>query len=160
MARWADFEAQAPELAAAGRSLIYQFGVGLGFLATVRADGGPRIHPVCLIVHDGGLYGLIVASPKQRDLLRNGRYALHMFPSPTADDEFYLTGRAVHVREPDLIAAVRAAQRRTGGESTGDELLFEFLVDRVLHAKYKPRGEPENWPPIYTRWVASRVVPE
>jgi hypothetical protein len=38
---WAEFQRLRPDLAEAGRRLLYQFGVGLGFLATVRADGGP-----------------------------------------------------------------------------------------------------------------------
>jgi hypothetical protein len=154
MIRWAELEARAPELAAAGRALVYQFGVGLGYLATVRPDGGPRVHPFCIVLHEGGLYGLIVASPKQRDLLRDGRYALHTFSSPKSDDEFYVTGRAVLVQDPALVGAVRAAQLRAGGGSTGDELLFELLIERVLHARYKPRGEPNNWPPLYTQWAA------
>jgi hypothetical protein len=29
------------------QSLLYQFGVGLAFLSTVRPDGGPRLHPLC-----------------------------------------------------------------------------------------------------------------
>jgi hypothetical protein len=29
-----------------GRSLLFQYGPGLGYLGTVRADGGPRVHPV------------------------------------------------------------------------------------------------------------------
>ena len=33
------FETHAPEIAEAGRKLLYQFGVGLAFLATVRKDG-------------------------------------------------------------------------------------------------------------------------
>jgi hypothetical protein len=35
-----------PDLADASRALLYQFGVGLAFLSTVRPDGGPRVHPV------------------------------------------------------------------------------------------------------------------
>ena len=44
MLTWAEFAHARPDLAEAGRRLLYQFGVGLGFLATVRADGGPRLH--------------------------------------------------------------------------------------------------------------------
>ena len=44
MATWAALEAAAPELAAEGRRLFYQFGVGSGFLVTIRKDGGPRLH--------------------------------------------------------------------------------------------------------------------
>ena len=46
---WTDFARRSPELARMGRSMFYEFDVGLGFLATVRSDGGPRVHPVCPI---------------------------------------------------------------------------------------------------------------
>ena len=55
-------------------ALLYQFGVGLAFLATVRRDGGPRVHPMCPLIHQGGLYGFFVPGPKQADLHRDGRY--------------------------------------------------------------------------------------
>jgi hypothetical protein len=44
---WAEFAHARPDLGDADRRLLYQFGVGLAFLATVRADGGPRLHPMC-----------------------------------------------------------------------------------------------------------------
>jgi hypothetical protein len=43
MINWTEFERQQPALAAAGRQQLYTFGIGLGFLATVRPDGGPRV---------------------------------------------------------------------------------------------------------------------
>ena len=94
MASWAEFEKDRPDLATAGRALLYQFGVGLGFLATVRRDGGPRVHPMCPVIHGGGMYAFIVPGPKQADLHRDGRYALHSFPCPDNEDAFYCTGRA------------------------------------------------------------------
>jgi hypothetical protein len=57
MLRWAEFQRVRPDLAEAGRRLLYQFGVGLAFLATVRADGGPRLHPMCPLVTDDALLG-------------------------------------------------------------------------------------------------------
>src|SRR5262245_33791798 len=57
MLTWSQFAARDPEMAAAGRSLLYQYGgVGLAFLGTVRADGGPRTHPMCPILSGDGLY--------------------------------------------------------------------------------------------------------
>ena len=44
MKRWIDFAAEKPEMAEAGHALIYQHRGGLGYLATVRKDGGPRVH--------------------------------------------------------------------------------------------------------------------
>lgn len=158
MASWTEFETAAPELAGKGRKLLYQFGVGLGYLATVRRDGGPRVHPFCPILHESGLYGLIGHSPKQRDLARDGRYAIHSFPSPERDDEFYLTGHARPRTDAALAAAVRRTMTATGATSSGDEALFEFDIERVLLAEYKPRGEPDNWPPRYTKWFDPAVA--
>jgi hypothetical protein len=47
MATWSEFSRSAPEIAELGRKQLLQFGLGLAFLATVRKDGGPRLHPVC-----------------------------------------------------------------------------------------------------------------
>ena len=91
---WGEFERAEPGLAEAGRALLYQFGVGFAFLATVGRDGGPRMHPMCPLIHDGGLYAFIVPGPKQADLHRDGRYALHSFPCEDNEDAFYCTGRA------------------------------------------------------------------
>lgn len=149
MSRWADLEREAPELAAGGAALLHQHGLGLGYLATVRADGGPRIHPFCPILCDGGLWGFIGDSPKLRDLRRDRRYAIHSFPSPDRDDEFYAHGRAVEVPDPEVIARVRAAY--TAPIQEGDDALFELEIERALLASYGPRP---SWPPEYTRWSA------
>jgi hypothetical protein len=147
MERWAELEASAPELTAAGRSLLYQHGLGLAFLATVRADGAPRLHPFCPIVTAGGLWGFIGASPKLGDLRRDGRYAMHAFPAADVDDEFMVAGRAIEVTDPETVATVRAAY--AAPIQTDDEVLFELLVERALLATYGPRP---SWPPVYARW--------
>ena len=95
VATWAEFELAAPELAAKGKALLYQYGPPLGFLATVRADGGPRVHPFCPIVAQGGLWAYILRrSPKGADLRRDPRFALHTLPPKDIDDEFFVRGRA------------------------------------------------------------------
>ena len=152
MSRWSEFEGAAPELAATGRGMLYQFGPGLAYLATVRADGGPRLHPFCPVIAEGGLFGLIGPSPKQGDLIRDGRYALHSFPAAERDDEFYATGRATLVEDPVLAEAVRRAYLATGATSSEDERIFEFHVAHVLISQYKPRGDPDYWPPKRTHW--------
>lgn len=82
MTRWADLAARVPDLAKAGRRLLYYHGVGLGFLATIRKDGGPRLHPVCPVIDGDGLYVFIGNYfPKVHDLRRDGRFAMHFFPS-------------------------------------------------------------------------------
>ena len=98
MLTWKGFVEVRPDLAASGRRLLYQYGVGLAFLATVRKDGGPRLHPVCPILHQDQLYCFVLgASPKRWDLLRDGRYALHAFLPAHEDEEFYCRGKAIFV---------------------------------------------------------------
>src|SRR5260370_40505037 len=103
---WGELEAERPDLAEAGRRLLYQFGVGLAFLSTVRPDGGPRLHPICPIVVSGALVAHVIPSPKRDDLHRDGRYALHSFPCAGNEDAFYLTGSATLVGD---VALARAA---------------------------------------------------
>lgn len=153
MARWEAFAGEAPEMAEAGRGLIYQYGIGLGFLATVRADGGPRLHPFCPIQAAGGLYGLIIPSPKRNDLLRDGRYAVHALSPEEKDDEFYVTGTARQIDDGDVRAEVTASYVATGGRTDDREWLFEFDIERALLAVYRPRTDPNPFPPVYTKWA-------
>src|SRR5512140_1831895 len=101
MVNWSEFAAQNPALAEHGRKLINQFGIGLGYLATVASDGFPRIHPFCPILSGDGLYGFILQdSPKRRDLERDGRCAIHTFSPQDVDDEFYVAARARRIDDP------------------------------------------------------------
>jgi hypothetical protein len=152
MATWSDLESAAPEIADAGRKLLYQFGVGLAYLATIRMDGAPRLHPCCPTIVDGRLYALIGPSHKRADLKRDGRYALHTFPCPNIDDEFLVMGRATLVGDPELAEAVRKDLTSRGMKSSADEIAFEFGIERVMHAKYP--GGPAAWPPKYSIWKA------
>ena len=149
MKRWADLETENPDLAESGRSIIYQFKVGLGYLATLRKDGGPRVHPVCPVIVFGGLFVFIGnQSPKLHDLLRDGRYALHAFPKPEIDDEFYVSGVAMPERDASVRDVVYTTYTATGA-FTEDDTLFELFLERALYAKYKSRP---SWPPSYIKW--------
>ena len=145
-------EEAAPKITAEGKRLLYQFGPGLGFLATVREDGGPRLHPVCPIIAAGGLYVFIVPSPKREDLRRDGRCALHCYPPEEVDDEFYVTGRATEVKDSNVRAEVAAAYHTTVDEQW---TLFALDIACCLYAKYRYRGD---WPPKYTKWIAPDLV--
>ena len=150
MATWAEFESAAPEIAAAGKELLYQYGVGLAYLATLRKDGAPRIHPICPTVVNGRLYALLGLSYKRADLRRDGRYALHTFPRRDRDDEFLVTGRGRFVDDRVVADTVRADLIARGMKSSADEFPFEFGVERVMHAEYA--GGPGTWPPKYSVW--------
>jgi pyridoxine/pyridoxamine 5'-phosphate oxidase len=152
MNRWEEVASERPQMAEAGRALLYQFRVGLGYLATVRKDGGPRVHPVCPVIAKGGLYLFIGNhSPKLHDLLRDGRFALHSFPNPEVDDEFYVTGRVRRIDHQEVRRTVYETYTATGA-FTSDDTLFELLLERALHAKY---GARPSWPPVYTKWIAA-----
>src|SRR6516162_11684398 len=112
MISWRDFQAQQPRLARQGAELLYNYGVGLAFLGTVRADGGPRLHPMCPLFTETGLYAFIVPSPKQRDLHRDGRYAMHSFPLDDNEDAFYLSGVASSVQDPQIRGRLAQQFRR------------------------------------------------
>ncbi len=149
--RWKSLENENPDLAEEGRKLIYQFKVGLGYLATIRGDGAPRVHPVCPVLAHGGLYVFIGNhSPKLHDLLRDGRYALHAFPKPDLDDEFYVSGVVKKEEDGHIRQVVYDTYTATGAFTT-DDTLFELLLDRALLAKYESRP---SWPPEYTKWSA------
>jgi len=142
MVTWRDFATAAPQLAQAGSALLNQFGVGLAFLATLRPDGGPRLHPVCPVISGERLYVLITpTSPKRQDLIRDGRYALQTFPQPKpGSDEFYVAGRARLIDDPTARAAVLRDARHMADAS---ETLFELWIERVMHTRWQNVLTPE-----------------
>ncbi|MFE9190293.1 pyridoxamine 5'-phosphate oxidase family protein [Micromonospora sp. NPDC007208] len=129
MASWSEFAADEPRLADGIRVLLQQYGPGFGYLATVRADGGPRVHPVSPVISAEGLFCFIIDSPKRRDLERDGRYALHSFPAEESDDEAYVAGRARPVTDPVRVAQLAQSAR---AEPQVDWRLFEFTVDVAM----------------------------
>ena len=145
MASWGEFEALEPDVAAEGRRLLYRFGPGLAFLATLRADGA------CPVIDGPGLYGFLIDSPKRADLERDGRYTLHTYPPEAVDDEFMVAGTAVQITDPVIRARVEPVYR---SEVDDDERfasyeLFEFGLERALLSTYRHRGD---WPPTRAIW--------
>jgi hypothetical protein len=154
MAMWKEFAAAAPGLAETGRALQQQFGPGLAFLATIRSDGAPRLHPVCPVVSGERLYVLITAgSPKRRDLLRDGRYALQTFPQPKpGGDEFYISGAAALIVDAATRAAILADARHMPDPT---EIAFELWIERVMHTRWEHPLTPEMRP-VHQKWRAHR----
>jgi pyridoxamine 5'-phosphate oxidase-like protein len=150
MVTWKEFAAAEPDLAETGRSLLFQFKVGLAFLATVRSDGAPRLHPVCPVLSGDRLFVLITPlSPKRRDLLRDGRYALQSFPQPKAgSDEFFIAGTAVLVDDPTTRANIL---RDAAHMADVSETTFELSIDRVMHTRWEHVLTPQMRP-IHTKW--------
>ncbi len=150
MTTWKEFAAARPDLAAIGKRLLYQYHVGYAFLATVRQDGAPRVHPVCPALAQDRLYVFIAESPKRADLLHDGRYALHTFPPEEGDEEFYCSGCAKLVSDAQVRAEVVAAYHRRPHDT---EMLFELEVEHVLHTTWENWDTPKSRP-LRTCWHA------
>jgi Pyridoxamine 5'-phosphate oxidase len=145
--RWGGFAEVRPDLARAGRELIYQYGVGLAFLATVRSDGGPRLHPMCPLITDDDLLAFIVPSPKRADLHRDPRFAMHSFPADENEDAFLVRGVAEQVDDAtrfDVLTRQFAAERRL--EAPPPEAvrweLFAFDISMALLTRTTGHGDP------------------
>lgn len=136
MATWSEFAAAAPRLAEEVRALLCQYGPCFGYLATVRPDGGPRVHPVSPVLAEGGLFCFAMDSPKRRDLERDGRYALHAYPAEHTDDEAYVTGRALPVTDPRRVARLARSHRAA---PQLDWVLFELTIEVAMVTRHAGR---------------------
>ena len=143
-------------MAAEGHEILYDVGVGLALLGTVRPDGGPRVHPICPLINDDCLFAFIVPSPKQRDLHRDGRYVLHSIPLERNEDAFYLSGRARQVTDLDLrdrlgrqFADERSALQVPAPED--DQHLFELHLESAMLTRTTGHGDPA---PKHAVWHA------
>ena len=157
MLTWNAFAQAEPELAAACRGLMYQYGVGLAFLATVRSDGGPRVHPMCPLIAESGLFAFLIPSPKRDDLHRDGRFAMHSFPADENEDAFSLTGRADLIDDDRQRRALQAQFLEERGlthppEGFDEQELFAFQIERCLHTTTTGHGDPH---PVHRIWRAT-----
>ena len=141
--RWKNLEDAAPELAAFG---LQRLSVGVAYLATVRRDGSPRVHPVTPIIGQGRLFLFMEpTSPKGHDLRRDGRFALHSAVSDSAGScgEFFIMGNAERIDDPSQRSL--AAQFAT---YTPEDryILFELSITSAASTIY------ENGRPVRQSW--------
>ncbi|NJN19570.1 MAG: pyridoxamine 5'-phosphate oxidase [Oscillochloris sp.] len=122
-----------PELAAFG---IERLNGKVAYLATLRNDGAPRVHPVTPIIGQGHLFVFMEpTSPKGHDLQRDGRYAIHCSVSDTSGTggEFVVSGRAHMIDDADIrVLAVQLASYHPADRY----VLFEFDVERAAATIY------------------------
>jgi Pyridoxamine 5'-phosphate oxidase len=105
MTAWSDLEAAEPEFAARVQRLLDAHRHKT--IATLRADGSPRISGIEASIEDGELtFGSMTGSRKGTDLRRDPRFALHGATVDPVDGqeaawpgEVKLAGRAVLVGE-------------------------------------------------------------
>jgi Pyridoxamine 5'-phosphate oxidase len=101
MARWQEIVDSAPEFAAAVRghldARVHKT------IATIRADGSPRISGIETFFADGDIYvGSMPGARKALDLRRDPRYALHSgsIDPPEWPGDAKLSGRVEEVENP------------------------------------------------------------
>lgn len=144
---WQALEHHHPELAAFGAARLNG---AVAYLATLRSDGAPRVHPVTPIIGRGHLFVFMEpTSPKGRDLQRDGRYALHCTVDDTsgAGGEFLVAGRARLVDSAEL----RALAVQLSSYAPADRyILFECMVERAASTTYV------DGHPVRARWQQDR----
>src|SRR6516165_3681734 len=119
----------------------------ISYLASVRLDGGPRLHPFCPIVAAGRLFAAIPrSSPKGHDLRRDPRCVIHALPGPE-DDEFCVRAIASEVSGDPAVRALAGAVVAASGiggmiESVSRDRLFEFDLRQVDVARWLDIGQP------------------
>lgn len=140
---WKIFEENCPELAKPG---LISLNRKIAYLATIKGDGSPRLHPVTPFIGDGMLFMFTEpSSPKINDLYRDGRFALHCAVSRDGPLlEFLVMGTAVEIKD----LGIREHAVRIAGSPVvnNDYVLFEFQIDRVLLVQY------DDGKPIPRRW--------
>jgi hypothetical protein len=134
---WKILEEQQPELAAFGAERLNG---RVAYLATIRKDGSPRLHPMTPIIGQGHFFVFMEpTSPKGHDLQRDGRYAIHCAVSDNsgASGEFSISGHAQRVDDAELRAlAVSLASY----EVAERYILFEFDIESAASTIY-PDGQ-------------------
>jgi hypothetical protein len=146
VATWAEFANAEPDLAAfawermKGR-IVYQ--------ATLRLDGGPRVHPVSPWLAAGLLcVSFRDTSPKIREVARDARYALHT-AQPWEDHagehgEFMARGSL----EP--ISPFHAAVAARPGQTSYELIHYACSIDEAVATEYS-----HDEMPVYRRWKPS-----
>jgi hypothetical protein len=132
MATWKEFAVQAPEIAAFGQA---RFASGVAYLGTIRADGGPRVHPVTPIIGDQLFLFMEPTSPKGKDLQRDPRYTLHcsVKDSGGGDGEFYVRGTGVFSDDPLIRQQAVAASSYAPADYY---IVFVFSIEFAFMNQY------------------------
>lgn len=149
MVHWSEFEQAQPQMAELLKGILGW--IPIAYLATVKKNGDPRVHPVCPIFADGRMFIAVnETSPKRFDLANDGRHAMHALPGEPrevdgvkrGDDEFYVTGRARRVIDDGTRAAITQAAGHTVHAS---DWLFEVGIERAMIAYWEKMGQPDTY---------------
>ena len=142
MTNWMDVTAAAPELAADVQQRFEAHGLGL--LATLRADGAPRISGIEPWFAHGQLWlGMMPDSLKARDLQRDPRLELHSATADkqVADGDARIAGRAIEVLDVERQGLAMGAFEETSGYPPPPGPFHLFEVDVRSLVLIRPEGD-------------------
>jgi hypothetical protein len=145
-ATWAEFAAAVPELAAFAAARL---GAATAYLATVREDGVPRVHPVTPVVSEERLFVFMEpTSPKGGDLRERGWYSLHngVPDSAGTGGELLITGRARPVTDDTL--------RKLAVESASYDPAARYILFELSLTEVRGNGYGYITLPTPSRWTA------
>lgn len=146
---WGEFAVAAPDLAALGWERFERH--ELCMLATLRANGWPRISPCELDLVDGQLLlGMMWHSPKALDLLRDPRCSLHSCTSDRigTEGDFKLYGRGIDQPDPQVREEYRQAiKARIDWEPSEPFHLFAIDVSSAAYLVFGGDGYAMAWNP-------------
>ena len=130
MTSWSEIERTAPDFAAGVRG---RFDAGVHkTIATLRADGSPRISGIEAFFAEGDLwFGSMPGSRKALDLRRDPRFALHSASTdpPEWEGDAKLSGRAEEITDGEW----RLRVFRTRGSPPSEEAhLFRADIEDVV----------------------------
>ena len=146
MATWSEFSADSPEMASFGKQRLER---RIAYLATIRPDGSPRVHPVSPFIAKDHLFVYMEpTSPKGDDLRRDARYAMHSAVEDNSggQGEFLIRGRAVEITDTESRKEAFDQARNMGYSPQERHILFELRIAEVLATVY------EGDRPKRTRW--------
>jgi len=130
---WDILESQAPDIAEFAKKRLHG---KVAYLATIRKDGSPRLHPFTPMIGEGHFFVFMEpTSPKINDLLRDARYAVHCAVTDNSGEsgEVIVTGKARFIEDPELRAmTVRVCPYQYAERY----ILFEFDVESVMLTEY------------------------
>jgi hypothetical protein len=123
----------------------------IAYLATLRPDGSPRVHPVSPFLDNNHLLVYMEpTSPKVLDMRRDARYAMHcgVEDNSGGQGEFFVRGRAVEVDDAKTRGEAFEEARMRGYSPQGRHVLFELRIEEVMVTVY------ENGKPKRAKWEA------
>ena len=148
MTAWSQFAAAAPDLAAFGKQRLEK---RIAYLATIRPDGSPRVHPISPFIAEGRLFVYMEpTSPKGHDLRRDSRYSMHCAVEDNSggEGEFLIRGRGEEISDAGSREMAFQQAKAVGYDPKERYALFELSIEEAMGTTY-PEEQPRR-----IRWKA------